>query len=243
MKKNILLTALLFSTLVFPSLAQMNSSQQNQVRKIEVAGFSEMEVVPDEIYFSISLREYYEDEKSQKNKVIISTLEKQLIKAVTDAGFSKDALSITNLGGYQNYTDKKKKPATFLESKQYELKVDRPDKLDGVMSKIDSRGVQYANVARVDHSKKEDFKKQVKIDALKAAKDKADYLLAALDQKMGQVLEIRELDENIYYPQPMFAKSNMRTMAMQEADAVPDNDVAYQKIKISYRMQAAFEIK
>jgi len=103
--------------------------------------------------------------------------------------------------------------------------------------------VQYANVARVDHSKKEDFKKQVKIDALKAAKDKADYLLAALDQKMGQVLEIRELDENIYYPQPMFAKSNMRTMAMQEADAVPDNDVAYQKIKISYRMQAAFEIK
>jgi uncharacterized protein YggE len=243
MKKNILLTALLFSTLVFPSLAQMNSSQQNQVRKIEVAGFSEMEVVPDEIYFSISLREYYEDEKSQKNKVIISALEKQLIKAVTDAGFSKEALSITNLGGYQNYTDKKKKPATFLESKQYELKVDRPDKLDGVMSKIDSRGVQYANVARVDHSKKEDFKKQVKIDALKAAKDKADYLLAALDQKMGQVLEIRELDENIYYPQPMFAKSNMRTMAMQEADAVPDSDVTYQKIKISYRMQAAFEIK
>lgn len=243
MKKNILLTALLFSAVVFPSLAQMNSSQQNPVRKIEVAGFAEMEVVPDEIYFSISLREYYEDEKSQKNKVMISTLEKQLLKAVADAGFPKEALSISSLGGYQNAVDKKKKPATFLESKEYELKVDRPDKLDGVMSKIDSRGVQYANVARVDHSKKEEFKKQVKIDALKASKEKAIYLLAALDQKIGQVLEIRELDENIYFPQPMFAKSNMRTMAMAEADAAPDSDVAYQKIKISYRMQAAFEIK
>jgi hypothetical protein len=39
-------------------------------------------------------------------------------------------------------------------------------------------------------------------------------------------------------------KSNMRMMAMEaSADAAPDSEVDYQKIKISYRMQAVFEIK
>jgi uncharacterized protein YggE len=166
-----------------------------------------------------------------------------LIKAIADAGLPKEALSVSGVGGYQNYTDKKKKPATFLEAKQYELKVSSAEKLDGILSKVESRGVQYANVSRVDHSKKEELKKQVKIDALKAAKEKATYLVASLDQKLGKVLEIKELDENLSFPQPMFAK-NVRAFAQAEsADMAADSDVQYQKIKISYRMQAAFEIK
>ena len=245
MKKVILLSSLMIGAILFPSFSQTTAmSQTPPVRKIEVAGFAEMEVIPDEIYFSVSLKEYFNDEKNQKDRVVISTLEKQLIKAIADAGLSKESLSVSGVGGYQNYTDKKKKPATFLESKQYELKVDRTDKLDGILSKVESRGIQYANVSRVEHSKREEFKKQVKIDALKAAKEKATYLVSAVDQKLGQILEIRELDENIQYPQPVFMKANMRSFAAAEsADAAPDSDVQYQKIKISYRMQAAFEIK
>ncbi|WP_026629536.1 SIMPL domain-containing protein [Dyadobacter alkalitolerans] len=242
--KKIVLISLLAMTALFPAFSQIKYEQQVVAPKIEVAGFAEMEIVPDEIYFNISLQEYFEDEKNQKNKVIISTLEKQLLKAVDEAGLPKDALSLSGLGGYQNYTDKKKKPATFLESKQYELKVSSPEKLDGILSKVESRGVQYANVSRVDHSKREELKKQVKIDALKAAKVKAEYLVASLDEKLGKVLEIKELDENLYFPQPVFAKANMRTLAQAEsADMVADSQVQYQKIKISYRMQAAFEIK
>lgn len=243
MKKLVLLGALLTSSLLTPAFSQVKTEQLIQVPNIEVAGFAEMEVVPDEIYFNISLREFFQDEKNQKDKVNITTLEKQLIKAVADAGLPKEALSISGVGGYQNYVDKKKKPATFLEAKQYELKVASPEKLDGILSKVESRGVQYANVSRVDHSKREEFKKQVKIDALKAAKTKAEYLVAALNNTLGKVLSVKELDENLYFPQPVFAKANLRTMAAESADAVQDSDVQFQKIKISYRMQAAFEIR
>jgi uncharacterized protein YggE len=243
MKKAFLATFLLSAAALSTAFSQVKTEQLMQVPNIEVAGFAEMEVVPDEIYFNISLQEYYKDEKNQKDKVVISTLEKQLIKAIADAGLPKESLSISGVGGYQNYVDKKKKPATFLEAKQYELKVSSAENLDIIMSKVESRGVQYANVSRVDHSKREEFKKQVKIDALKAAKQKAEYLLASLDQKLGRVLEIKELDENLYFPQPVFAKSNMRAMAAESADAVTQSDVQFQKIKISYRMQAAFEIK
>lgn len=225
------------------SFAQTTAILANPPKSIEVTGSAEMEVVPDELYFSISLREYYKDEKNQKDKVVITTLEKELLKAIADAGLPKESLSVSGVGGYQNYVDKKKKPATFLESKQYELKVDRADKLDGILSKVESRGIEYANIARVDHSKKEEFKKQVKINALKAAKEKATYLLEAVDQKLGAALQIHELEDNASYPQPMY-KANMRTFAAAEsADAVQDSDVTYQKIKITYKMQAAFEIK
>ncbi|CAG5009608.1 hypothetical protein DYBT9275_04534 [Dyadobacter sp. CECT 9275] len=242
MKKGMLLSALLAGAVALESVAQVKYIEQLPQRKIEVTGTAEMEVVPDELYFNISLREYYGDEKNQKDKVLISTLEKQLVKAVAEAGLPEKSLSISGVGGYQNYVDKKKKPASFLENKQYELKVNSPEKLDIILSKIDSRGVQYANIGRVDHSKKEEFKKQVKSDALKAAKSKAEYLLASIDEKLGKILEIRELDESINYPQPMFAKANVRAFA-EAADAVTESDVQYQKIKITYRMQAAFEIK
>jgi uncharacterized protein YggE len=243
MKKSILFASLLLGTVLTSSIAQTIATMPNPPRRIEVTGSAEIEVVPDELYFHVLLREYYGDEKNQKDKVVISVLEKQLVKAIADAGLPKETLSLSAVGGYQNYVDKKKKPATFLETKQYELKVDKADKLDLILSKIESRGIQYANIARVDHSQKEVLKKQVKIDALKAAKEKATYLLEAVGQKLGPALEIRELEENAYYPQPMF-KANMRAMAVAEsADAVQESDVQFQKIKINYKMQAAFEIK
>lgn len=228
---------------LLPASAQnSNTMNSREPRKIEVTGFSEMEVMPDELYFTVSLREYFKDEKNQKDKVLISTLEKQLVQAVAEAGLPKENLSVSGVGGYQQQWEKNKKPATFLESKQYQLKVERADKLDGVLSKVDSRGIQYANMSRADHSKKEEFKNQVKVAALKNAKEKAAFLLNAIGEKAGPVLEIRELEEGASYPQPMF-KSAMRSMAMESADAVPDSDLDYQKIKLSYRMQAVFEIQ
>lgn len=243
MNRNVLLAAGIIATMISPLMAQtLKVEQVTQPKKIEVTGFSEMEITPDELYFSVSLQEYFKDEKNQKDKVNISTLEKQLVKAVADAGLSKENLTVSGVGGYQKVWEKNKKPATFLESKQYQLKVAKVEKLDVILSQVESRGIQYANISKVDHSQKEELKKQVKINALKAAKEKAAYLLQAIDQSLGGVLEIRELEDNMYYPQPMYKAANVRLMA-ESADMAQDSDLSYQKIKLSYRMQAVFEIK
>jgi len=243
MKKTPFLLAALLAGSIFalPALAQSSTVTNKETRRIEVTGFSEMEVMPDELYFTVSLQEYFKDEKSQKDKVPINLLEKQLVQAVAEAGLPKETLSVSGVGGYQRYWEKDKKPSTFLESKQYQLKVERADKLDGILSKVNSRGIQSAYMSRADHSRKEEFKNQVKVEALKNAKDKAAFLLNAIGEKAGLVLEIRELEEGASYPQPMY-KSNMRMMAA-DASGVPDSDLDYQKIKLSYRMQAIFEIK
>ncbi|TDB65849.1 SIMPL domain-containing protein [Arundinibacter roseus] len=239
---HLILSAFLALSTSFSTFAQTSTLTKTEPRRIEVTGFSEIEITPDELYFTISLREYFKDEKNQKDKVIISTLEKQLMQAISEAGLPKEALRVSGVGGYQQQWEKKKNPATFLESKQYELKVERADKLDGILSKVDSRGIEYASMNRMDHSKKEEFKKQVKINALKDAREKATYLLEAINEKIGPVLLIHELEDNASYPVPMY-----KTMRMASADMVmesaPDSNLDYQKIKLSYRMQAVFEIK
>ena len=67
------LIVLAFSILGFIAIAQNNTNQV--IRKsISVIGTAEMEIVPDEIYVSITLQEY----KENGNKIIMETLEKAM---------------------------------------------------------------------------------------------------------------------------------------------------------------------
>ena len=74
-------------------------------KKIEVTGSAEQEITPDEIYFSVSLREYMKDKNS---KVDLATLEKQLQSAVNAAGIPKDNFRVENVYGNRWYWQKKK---------------------------------------------------------------------------------------------------------------------------------------
>lgn len=243
MKHSIGIILVLF-LFVQTSIAQTTESkmQKEVVKNIEVTGVAELEVIPDELYFSISLKEYFKDEKKQTDKVGLEQLEKQLIEAVKSSGLAKENLSVSGVNGYKEWNGRRK-PQYFLAGKQYQLKLNNTNDINELLSKVDDRGVEYASMSRVEHSKKEEFKKQVKINALKAAKDKATYLLESIGEKMDGVIEIKEVEDNNYYPQ--MAQRNFK-MTMAAADAPESGGGAgleFQKIKFSYRMLAIFKIK
>ena len=243
MKHSIGIILVLF-LFVQTSIAQTTESkmQKEVVKNIEVTGVAELEVIPDELYFSISLKEYFKDEKKQTDKVGLEQLEKQLIEAVKSSGLAKENLSVSGVNGYKEWNGRRK-PQYFLAGKQYQLKLNNTNDINELLSKVDDRGVEYASMSRVEHSKKEEFKKQVKINALKAAKDKATYLLESIGEKMDGVIEIKEVEDNNYYPQ--IAQRNFK-MTMAAADAPESGGGAgleFQKIKFSYRMLAIFKIK
>jgi uncharacterized protein YggE len=237
-------TLLTLTTLVGLSVAhaQTPAPMSPPIKKIEVTGTAEEEVVPDELYFTISLKEYFKDEKAQKDKVTIDVLERQLIAAVAKAGLPKEDLRIGGISGYRNVWPKPKKPAQFLEGKQYVLKLANLNKVDGVLADVDARGIENVYLSRTEYSKREQLKRDVKIKALKAAQEKAQYLAAAVNEQVTDVLEIREVEEGYYAPQPMMMKASAMRM---EADAagVPDSELEFQKIKVTYRMQAVFRLK
>lgn len=229
-------------TLAFVSLLSISAmAQQVDLRKkISVSGSAETEVTPDIIYISISLKEYLKDNNSKK-KVEITTLESQLYAAVQKAGIDKENLTINNLSSYAIATEKKKNP-DYLASKQYRLKVSDLNKWNDIIGSIDPKGIAYTNVDSYDYSKIETLKKELKIKALQAAKEKAAYLVEALGDKLGSVIDIQEVN-NEQYPQPMYR--NVMMMKAESADmaggAAPEID--FKKIKLNYIMNTVFEIK
>jgi uncharacterized protein len=231
----------LFSIAIFAQTAAPKM-EKDPLKNIEVTGTAELEIVPDEIYFSISLKEYFKDERNQKDKIIIETLEKQLIEAVKTTGLPKENLSISGVSGYKEWNGRRK-PQVFLAAKQYQLKLTNLNNINDLMAKVDDRGVEYVTVSRVEHSKKEEFRKQVKINALKAAKEKAVYLVESIGEKIAGVIEIKEIEDGNYYPVYKQAQYNVRMAMANDAAPEGDNSLEYQKIKFSYKMLAIFKIQ
>ncbi|MFC5282326.1 SIMPL domain-containing protein [Pedobacter alpinus] len=227
--KKILLSAIIALT-TLATFAQNIDTR----KKIEVGGSAEIEVTPDEIYIGISLKEYQRD---ARRKVSIEELEAQLQKAVIKAGIAPEDFMINNISAYTNYWDKKKDP-TFLASKQYTIKVKDLSKLNAVIAEIDAKGIAYTNIERYAYSKEESLKQELKIKALKQAKNKATYLVESIGDKLGGALEITESEAN-NYPQPMYRNTMMK--AEMASDNMPQID--FQKIKLSVQIRAVFEIK
>ncbi|MDJ1468966.1 SIMPL domain-containing protein [Cytophagaceae bacterium DM2B3-1] len=247
MKVNYLVISLLF-LVGLTKLQAQTTPNQPYVKKIEVTGSAEMEVIPDEIYFNISLKEYFTD-KSNKTKVAIETLEKQLQQAVKDAGIAKENLQIENIyGGTPNwwlYTNKKEKPTDILEKKRYVLKVSDLSKIDNILSKVDGKGIENVNIGRYNHSKMAEYRKELKIKALQAAKEKAGYLLQSIGEQVGGVLEVHEAGDTEGMPMPYnqaYLSNRISQVAMEGGDAT-GSEIDFKKIKIRYEIQAFFSIK
>lgn len=219
------------------SLSAM-AQQVDLRRKINVSGNAEAEVTPDIIYMSISLKEYLKDNNSKK-KVEITTLENQLYNAVQSAGIPKENLMINNISSYNYATEKKKNP-DFLVSKQYRLKVTDLNKFNAIMDAIDPKGIAYTNIDSYDYSKIETLKQELKIKALKAAKMKATYMVEALGDKLGGVLDIQEVNNEVF-PQQNY-RSNAMMMKAGDAESATA-EIDFKKIKLNYVVNTIFEIK
>jgi uncharacterized protein YggE len=230
MKKLFLLAALVATT--FGAFAQNTDLR----RKIEVTGIAEQEVTPDIINVSISLKEYL----NGKKKVTISQLENQLEKAIAEAGIAKEDFTVNNLSSWNYETEKKKNP-DFLASKQYGVKFRDLNKFNQIMSKIDPKGIQSTNIDSYDYSKINEIKNKLKLQALLAARDKASFLVNGLGDKLGSALNITESD-NSSFPQPRMYANVMFKSAAADA-AAPESDIDFKKIKLSFQIQAVFEIK
>lgn len=228
--------------LAFVALFSISAmAQQVDLRKkISVSGSAEAEVTPDIIYLSISLKEYFKDNNSKK-RVDITDLENQLYNAVLKAGIAKENLMVNDISSYNYATEKKKNP-DFLASKQYRLKVTDLNKWNDIISAVDAKGIAYTNIESYDYSKIEVLKKELKIKALQAAKVKAQYMVEALDEKLGGVIDIQEVN-NESYPQPMYRANvmMMKSEAMGADAAAPELD--FKKIKLNYVVNTVFEIK
>ncbi len=235
MNKPFLLSiAIVFASIA--AIAQPMTDHRPETRYIEVSGSAEEEVTPDEIYFSITLREYFDG----KNRVDIDQLDKRFLKALADQGIDRKNLEVQSIYGCQ-YKEKKKDDPNFFASKTYRLKVTNLAQTDPLLASLAEMKASNFYIERTDYSKKEELQKQLKIKAVKNAKAKADYLAEALGATVGEALYLREAETPIYNPY----RANTYMMAKDAGgmESNPDDDIQHQKIKFRGEVAVHFRLK
>ena len=244
--KTSIFAILLSVMLVF--LISCNNSPRKTVqmaeRTITVMGSAEQEIVPDNIWFVIEIKEYYEgaydyygyDSYNEDDKIKLSEIEKLLKTDLNVVGIDTNNLITENIGNYYRYYG-----GDYLLSKQFKIQLDSMSKVEELMNEIHTKGIQYMRLGAMDHSEMETLRQEVKKEALLAARIKAEYLLESLDKNIGDVISIRETPNYVdYYSYPYSWGNEAYSNAEMPLEGSSNSG---KKMKLRYEMEVVFEIQ
>lgn len=231
MKK--IIVFILFLTSVF-SLAQGNvqKTENTALPFIEVIGTASKEVVPDKIYIKILLT----DKVVNNEKYSIESQEEKLKKALTSAGIDLKYLYLSDSSS--EITKDKKKETGFKVIKEFSLIVKNSNEVSKVFKELYEINIKEAEITKAESSDIENIRKEVRIAAIKVAKEKAEYLLLAIGEKIDKPLEIKELDSS-YLSRKMLTTSNS---VIKSSDSDGDN-MDFEKIIVTYSYYIKYSIK
>ncbi len=237
MRKIVIALTILISTSIYAQTGVKNFIDQNY---IEVRGKAELEIIPDQIYLKILL-----NEKEFKNKQSIVEIEKAMIEKLTEIGIDteKDLAIKDFASNFQFYWIGKSNIFVITE---YQLLVNDANTAGKVFIELEKIGISNIAIDKLDHSKIREFRKEVKIDAIKAAKEKASELAIAIDQNIGRALFIEEIENsNFYLSNTISGKAAGVTIrgSRNSDNSFSDFKVDFEKIKIEYSILCRFELK
>jgi uncharacterized protein YggE len=233
MKKLILIMAALVAV---TAVSAQNSDTWHYEDAVQVNGKAEKKITPDEIYVSITLRD--SDDKDQ-------TVEQMEVRMKREfAALDIDLASALKVAGMANAPRKRNDVDT---ERSYELKVGDTATLASVFETLGEMNVRDAGVARVTHSRIDDFRREVRIEAVKNARDIATELAGAVDQEIGAAVWI--VDNGFYESSPVPVYKMTRALAMDSAGFVGtgmeagEQGLDMQEITLTYNVMAKFKLE
>jgi uncharacterized protein YggE len=202
---------------------------------VEVTGKAELEVVPNEIYVSITISE--QDNKAKKS---VEQLEREMKTALQAIGVNVEKdLRVKDIDSdFKKYWYKSNQIYT---SKNYQLLVHNATELGKSFQTIEALGISNISIERVSHSDIQKYRREVKVNAAKDAKQKASDLLQAVGQSVGGCLHLQEIEQPSI--RPLMRANTLSKSVSFAADAMPEPELEFEKIKIEYAVLAKFAIK
>lgn len=219
------------------AISQTETEPANEVPFIEVTGTAEWEIIPDEIYINISLKERIEG----KEKLTISKQKTDLKNAIASLGLSLDKLTLSDANA--NFVRVKFAKKDVIAKSEYVLEVNDARMVGKVFEKLDELNIQEAEVSRVDHSKMDSLRQEIRIKAIKAAKEKADYLLRAIDEKTGKALAVREDKATTFTNTNNYRHNTSSDLYSVNRWGEVDKVIQFQKIKLKSSIYVKFAIQ
>lgn len=205
---------------------------------IEVTGTAEMEITPDLIYLDIQISE--NDSRTREN---LAATEEKMKTKLKEMGVDivKDLLVKDLSSDYKDYWLGK---ADVVISKEYQLIVHDAAMLQKILPALKDLGISNTGISRFDHSKIEQFRKEIKINAIKAAKSKAEFLTAAIDQTIGKALFVQEINYGPHLSHLSYANANIQYSLKELNDYESYTpELNLNKIRLEYSVMVRFELK
>lgn len=236
-----------FLFLLTCTMAVVYSQPQNPktfMKTIEVTGSAERSITPDEIIFSISIEEYWEEEfqgkkyEEYRTKVEIETIEDSLMQELIAAQFTMADITLKHTGNYYRHQGK-----DFLINKTIEIKLRDFEQANDLSNRLRTRGIRNMSISEMKHKNIEEVRLEVQAEALQKARKKAEYLAAAAGQKVKGVITIIEIDRNAgIMPRPVAYAREASAMMADSAGSSGAQYENFQKIVVKAEVRVIWEL-
>ncbi len=136
----------------------------------------------------------------------------------------------------------KRKDEAIQRTKEYYLRLSSAEQVSTILSKLAESNIKEVRIISIDHSKIDSIRKEVRIAAIKAAKDKAIYLTTAIDEKIEKALEIRE--EPTVFRYTPFAQLNMANSTLNDAEpASGQSETNFKTFTVKYTIYIKYALR
>ena len=212
------------------SVTAMAQVQEAYPSYVQVEGYAEMEVEPDEFYLSIVI-----NERDSKGKITVDTQQRQMIEALSQLGIDVEKqLKMSDMNSAYF------KKNNTLTRASYELKLNTSEEVAAVFAALDGLGISDISVNRVDNTEIERYKEQVRAEAMANARKTAEALAEAVGQKIGKCFYIYDMSG--YRGAVRFADSAMY-MSVNREMKVAEPTLEFKKIQLEHSVQAKFVLE
>lgn len=201
---------------------------------IEVTGFAETEIIPDEIYLRIEL-----NENDKNGRRSIEQQENYMLAKLRQLGIDLDKdLSVLNFSGF--FRKKFLANNEVKKRKSYQLIVHNGKTMGEVFRTLDDLDVSNFYIIRTSHSNMEVLKQENKIEALLVAKQKASNYAQALEQDLGKAIFVSE-NQNSYNTSPNVYREYSKSYDAVAAVETIQN-LSLKPIKLTSTILARFQL-
>ena len=211
------------------SVYSVQAQTAEMIPTVAVNGQSQIRVLPDEIYLSITL-----DESDTKGRLPIEEQRQKMFTALKRAGVDAEKqLSVQDMSS--SYFRRRQS----LSATRYELKLTSADAVRRVFDALDAAGITNVNVTRTSHSDMEGLRSEARQKAIQNAQQRARELAEAIGQSIGACYEISDYTTSV---QPVYRKNMLMATAavMDEAAVAEEPNVQFEQIEITYSLSAKF---
>ena len=229
MKRFILAAAV--ALLALPAAAQVQEAFPSY---IQVNGRAEREIAPDEFYLQIVI-----NERDSKGKVSVESQQRDMIAALKRLGVNVEKqLKVANL------SSEFFKKNTSVATAKYQLQLGSSAEVGKVWQALDGLGISNVSILKVSHSQLERYKSEVRVEAMRNARQNAATLAEAIGQTIGKCFYVYDSNNDVM---PVFY-NNMAVMrsakAFDAAEAATEEEpLDFKTIKLQYSVQAKFVLE